>query len=180
MAGHGNGGPAHERGVAGTAVRYGRNGRAQRIKTGGAFWSEEAEEVFFDVLSASCNVTLACAEVGFTTPTVYRLRRMRPDFAEKWRIALEQGYARLEMALVEAAADSIEGLELDAERPIPKMSVDQAMNVLRAHRNEVRGDGTRGPGRYGRPPTLEDVRSSIEKKVRAIKAARTAAPATNE
>ncbi|HEY0625222.1 MAG TPA: hypothetical protein VGD10_00660 [Allosphingosinicella sp.] len=153
-------------------VRAGRNRRAQRVKAGGYYWSEEAEEIFFDQLAASCNVRASAEAVGFTTFTVYRHRRLRPDFAQKWALALEQGYARLEMAVLCAAVDSIDGIEFDADRPIPKMSVDQAMNVLRAHRNELRGDRGRGPGRRRLPPRYEDVAPSIERKVRAIKALR--------
>lgn len=166
-------GRCHGEGPAGSRVRYDQSGRAKRVKTGGYQWSEEAEEAFFDHLAASCNVRASAEAVGFTADTVYRQRRMRPEFAQRWQAALEQGYARLEMALVEAANDTLEDVEFDAERPIPKMTVEQAMNVLRAHRNEVRGDGRRGPGRHAHPPTLEEVRASIEKKVRAIKAART-------
>lgn len=168
--------PACKGRVTGTRVRYGENGRAKRIKTGGAQWSDEAETLFFDVLAASCNVRMATAETGFTTPTVYRQRRLRPEFAALWQGALEQGYARLEMALVEAACDTLDGVEFDAERPIPKMTVEQAMNVLRAHRNAVEGNGKRGPGRHARRRSFDEVRDSIAKKVAAIKAARNAAP----
>lgn len=167
-------------GPEGSRVRYGPTGRAQRVKTGGYQWSEEAEEAFFDRLAASCNVRASVEAVGFTSFTVYRQRRMRPEFAAKWQLALDQGYARLEMALVQAAIDTIEGVEFDSDRPIPRMTAAEALNVLRAHRNEVRGNGRGGPGRRGRPPTLEEVRSSIEKKVRAIKAARPSnAPASS-
>ena len=160
----------------GSRVRYGPTGRAQLVKTGGYQWSDEAEEAFFDHLAASCNVRAAAAEVGFTTYTVYRQRRMRPEFAARWRAALEQGYARLEMALLEAANLSLEACEFDAERPIPRMSAEQALNVLRAHRNEVRGDGARGPGKYAARRGIEHHRESILKKVAAIRASRTARP----
>ena len=159
-------------GPKGSIVRYGPTGRAQRVNTAGHQWSDEAEEIFFDHLAASCNVRASAAAAGFTTFTVYRQRRMRPEFATRWQAVLEQGYARLEIALLEAATNSIEGVELDAERPIPKMTVEQALNVLRAHRSELRGDGKRRPGWRAPPPTLDQVRASIEKKVRAIKAAR--------
>lgn len=158
---------ATARAVAGSRVRYGENGRAKRIKTSGAQWSEEAEERFFDALAASCNVTLSAAEVGFTTFTVYRQRRMRPDFAERWAGALAQGYARLEMALVEAAVDTVDGREFDAERPIPRMTVAEAMNLLKLHGPEVRGE-RRGPGNPRRRRTLDEVRGSIIKKIEAI------------
>jgi len=158
-------------GPEGSIVRYGTNRRAKRVRTTGWQWSEEAEEIFFDALGASCNVCLSAAKAGFSTPTVYRQRQLRPDFAARWQQALEQGYARLEMALVQAAVDTIDNESFGAEQPIPKMTVEQAMNVLRAHRGEVNGDGRRGPGRRARPPKLEDLRASIEKKVRAIRGA---------
>ncbi|MEK6638869.1 MAG: hypothetical protein AABY88_12390 [Pseudomonadota bacterium] len=163
---------ARRRGVAGSRVRYGVKARAQKVKTGGAQWSDEAELLFFDMLAASGNVRMAAAEVGFTTFTVYRQRRMRPDFAARWEVALAQGYARLEMALVAAANDSLDAVEFDADRPIPKMSVEQAINVLRAHRWTVKGDGERGPGRFVRRRSLAEVQSSIIKKIEAIENAR--------
>jgi hypothetical protein len=164
--------PGQQGRVAGSHVRYGPTGRAQRIKTGGAQWSDEAEELVFDVLAASCNVRMAAEATGFTTPTVYWHRRRRPEFAARWKEALEQGYARLEMALVEAACDTLDGVEFDSERPIPKMTIEQAMNVLRAHRNAVEGDGKSGPGRHARRRSFEEVRDSIIKKIEAIELAR--------
>jgi hypothetical protein len=133
-------------GPAGEFTRYGPTGRAQRIKTGGAQWSDEAEELFLDVLASCGNVRFAARATGFTTFTAYRQRRMRADFAEKWRAAVDQGYVRLELALLEAANDTMAGKEFDADRPIPKMTVEQAMNVLRAHCGEVKGGGGRGLG----------------------------------
>lgn len=151
-------------------VRRGAKKRPQRQKTGGAMWSEQAEEQFFDLLAATANVTLACGETGFTTPTVYRLRRMRPDFAARWQAALACGYARLEMTLVETANASLDATEFDETRAIPKMTVEQAMNVLRAHRNEIAG-GRGGPGRQARRRTLAEVRDSIVRKIEAIERA---------
>ena len=159
--------------IPGTRVRYGENGRAKRIKTGGAQWSEEAEDQFFDILAASCNVVMAAKATGFAPATAYWHRRRRPEFAARWQQALDQGYARLEMVLVEAACDTMDDVDFDADRPIPKTTVDQAMNVLRAHKNEIKGDGLGGPGRYARRRSLDEVKASIMKKVRAIEAART-------
>lgn len=150
-----------------TQVRQGPTGKVQRVKSHGAQWCEAVEEEFFDLLAASCNVSLATETVGFTTPTVYRLRRMRPDFAARWAAALEQGYARLEMELLRAATDTLADRPFDEARPIPKMTVEQAMNVLRAHRNEVRGDGS-APGWRARRRGFDEVRASIEKKIAAI------------
>lgn len=154
---------------AGSRIRSGRNRRLQRVKTGGYYWSEEAEALFFDVLAASCNVIASAAAVGFTHTTVYRLRRLRADFAEKWQAALEQGYARLEMALVQAAADSLEGVEFDADRPIPKMTAEEALHVLRLHKSEVRGERAGRPGRFAVPRGIEHHRTSILRKIAAVR-----------
>lgn len=150
-------------------VRGARNRRLVQVKTNGAQWSDVAEEEFFDHLAATCNVSASAAAVGFSTFTVYRQRRMRPDFAARWQAAIEQGYARLEAALIEAANDSLQDVAFDPDRPIPRMTIDQAMNVLRAHRNTVSGNGRGGPGRHARPRPLEEVRGSILKKVEAIR-----------
>ena len=149
-------------------LRYGPTGKVQRVKSHGRQWCEAVEEEFFDLLAASCNVSWATEQVGFATPTVYRMRRMRPDFAARWQVALEQGYARLEMELLRAATDTLDDRPFDESRPIPKMTVEQAINVLRAHRGEVRGGDGRGPGATARRRTLDEVRASIEKKIAAI------------
>lgn len=162
-------------GPEGSIVRYGTARRAKRVRTTGWQWSEEAEQIFFDVLASSANVLMAAEEAGFSTPTVYRQRQLRPEFAARWQSALEQGYARLEMALVEAACDSLTDTAFGTDRPIPKMSVDQASNVLRAHRHAVEGGGRRGPGGCARRRSFEEVRDSIAKKIAAIEASRGAA-----
>ena len=158
-------------GPAGSRVRYGPTGRAQRIKTGGYQWSDEAEEAFFDHLGATCNVCASAEAVGFTTFTVYRQRRLRPEFAARWQAVLEQGYAALEMALVQAALDSLDGVEFYGDRPIPKMTVEQAMNLLKLHRAEARGEQGGRPGRRPVPRGIEFYRESIRKKVAAIRRA---------
>lgn len=86
-------GAGRAKGPEGEIVRCGPTGRAQRIKTGGKQWSEAAEEKFFDILASCANVRMAARATGFTTFTVYRQRRIRPDFAARWQVALEQGYA---------------------------------------------------------------------------------------
>ncbi|MDQ3145183.1 MAG: hypothetical protein M3Q57_09970 [Pseudomonadota bacterium] len=152
----------------GSRVRVGPTGKAQRVRSAGWQWSDEAETIFFEALAASCNVTLAASEAGFSTPTVYRLRQKSPQFAERWQVALEHGYARLELEVLGVAVDSITDAQYDDKRPIPRMTVDQVMNVLRAHRNEVRGDGKAGPGRTAPQRRLDDVRASIIRKIEAI------------
>jgi hypothetical protein len=162
----GNGGPAGSR-----VRRYSKTGRAMRVETGGRQWSDEAETLFFDHLAASCNVTTSAAAAGFAHTTVYRYRLTRPEFAARWQAALCQGYARLELALLNAALETVGDVDVaasfDADRPIPKMSVDQAMDLLRRH-HRIAG-GVPVVGERARRRSLEEVRASILRKVEAIR-----------
>lgn len=134
-------------------------------------WSEEVEELFLDLLAASCNVTLACEEAGVGHTSVYRQRRTRADFAAKWQGALEQGYARLEVELVRTAIDSLADAPFDGERPIPKMSAETALKVLQAHRAAVKSVGKAG-GWQAPHRNVEHYRASILRKIEAIRNAR--------
>ena len=81
---------------------------------------------------------------------------MDPAFAQRWQAALEQGYARIEMALVQRAADALEGFAPDPDTPIPMMTVEQAIKVLDRHRATIEG----GPPSRGedRPRKLDELR----------------------
>ena len=166
--------------TAGSIVRDGPRGCAQRVRSSGWQWSEEAEKIFFDALAASANVSLAADEAGFSTPTVYRLKAKRPDFADKWRAALIHGFDRLETELLHSAIDSVASVEFDCERPIPRMTVDQAIGILNAHRKEVRGTGANGPGRLPPRRSLADVQDSILRKIEAIERSEDVDPPRDE
>ena len=155
------------RGPAGSILRDGPRGCAQKVRSNGWQWTDEAEEIFLAVLACTANVSLAAAEAGFSTPTVYRLKARRADFAEKWRMALIHGFDRLETEMLRSAIDSVSGAAFDDERPIPKMTIDQAMGLLNAHRKEVRGVGG-SPGRHPARRQLIDVQASILRKIEAI------------
>lgn len=157
-------------GPAGTRLKR-DHGRLKRVATGGKTWSDEAEAVFLDALAASSNVSYAAQQSGFSQMTPYYHRRRDAAFAARWDAALAHGYARVEFALVRAAADSMEGVHWDDSRPIPKMSVAEAMNLLAIHRRRVEH---RARGTPLDPRTLDQLRASLIRKVEAIRAARAA------
>ncbi|HEX6374351.1 MAG TPA: hypothetical protein VFZ91_01390 [Allosphingosinicella sp.] len=162
---------AAPRRASGTIVRYARGGHAQRVRCHRQ-WSEDVEALFLDVLAATANISLAAAEAGVGRTSVYRQRRLRADFAEKWQGALEQGYARLEMSLVRAANAALAGVDHDGERPLPAMTIDQAIRLLQLHRASVTGLGRR-PGWKGGPSRgVDHYRASILRKLEAIRNAR--------
>jgi len=134
-------------------------------------WCDEDEDVFLDCLAATCSVTLACEQADVAHTTVYRQRRLRADFALKWQAALEQGYAQLEMGLVEAANLSLRGAPARGAMAVAPMSAETALRVLMAHRAAVIGIGKRN-GWQAPAQTLEQVQDGILRKIAAIRGAR--------
>lgn len=158
-------------GPAGTIVRASGKDGPQVIRSTGHRWTEQAEAVFLDQLAASCNVKLSAAAAGFSTVAIYNRRRADPGFAARWQAALEQGYARIEILLVQRASDALEGFAPDPETAIPEMTVKDALAILGLHRAAVKGEGRR-PGWRPRPRSLDEVRDSILTKLEAIEALR--------
>lgn len=160
------------RGPEGCVVRAAKNGKTKIVRSGGKRWTLQSEKIFLEHLSATANVKAACALAGFSTTAVYGQRNRNPGFAERWQQALETGVARLEMLLVHSAGATLEGLPLDGEIEIPRMTIDQVMNVMKLHRAQVHGGK---PQRYGwrmELPPIEQVQAEILKKVAALRKGR--------
>lgn len=167
---------ADPRGPAGSRIRASGKDGPQIIESKGKRWTDTAEARFLDRLATSCNVTASAAEAGFSTVAIYNRRRSDPAFAARWQVALDQGYARIEMLLVLRAEQVLEGDMPDPESPIAAMTVKEAINVLQLHRAAVKGDGARAPGWRARPRSLDEMRDSILAKLEAIESARLALP----
>ena len=163
--------PAAARGPAGSVTRASGKDGPQVVHSKGRRWTEAAEALFLDALAASCNVTWAAAQAGFSTEAIYARRRRDPAFAGQWRHAIVQGHARLEAGLAAAAIAAVEGRIPDPHFPIPPMTVADIIAVLKLHRAMAQGAG-KSPGWRGRPRSLDEVRGSILKKLAAIHRAR--------
>ncbi len=157
----------------GTHLRASGKDGPQLVESDRKQWTDRAEAKFLDALAASCNVRWSAARTGFSKEAIYRRRRLDTAFAARWQSALEQGYARIEMALVKRALDALEGADPDPDTPIPVLTVADAISVLKLHRAAVAGAG-RSPGWRGRPRSLDEVRGSILAQLEAIEAARAA------
>lgn len=149
--------------------------RPQMVAASPKRWSPTAEAVFLSELAASCNVRRAAAAAGFGTITVYKRRMGDPGFAEQWARALDTGYARLELAVVEAANDTLDGVKFETDRPIPQMTVYEAIHVLQLHKRTVKNGGRNGSGWRLTAADPDKARASILKKVAALRRAREAA-----
>ncbi|MFL9841374.1 hypothetical protein ABS767_10400 [Sphingomonas sp. ST-64] len=100
-----------------------------------------AEQAFLSALSATANIRLSAAAAGFSHSAFYARRRQSPAFAREMQLALQTGYERVEMALLAAAHPS--SYRDDAWRhndppPIPSMTADEALTLLRLHHQSVR------------------------------------------
>ena len=137
--------------------------RRARVKQ----WTPRVEKRFLSVLAATCNVRLACAEVGMWPPSAYSHRHRWPAFAKAWDEAVETGYFRLEAALVAAGCNLASDLEVEPDFTIAGMGVHDALQLLHMHKHQVRGLGKR-PGRGPRAATDEEVRKALARSLWAF------------
>lgn len=116
-------------------------GRLQLRRARPEALDQAARTRFLAALSACANVRLAAKAAGFSHAAFYHHRRHDPAFAYEWQAALETGYLRLEMALLEGWMP--DGGDHDDWRhndppPIPPMSPAQALQLLYLHQKEAR------------------------------------------
>jgi hypothetical protein len=70
-------------------------------------WTQAKGKNFLEVLAATANVRAAFRAAGLTESIVYRRRKTDPEFRAGWEAALCDGYAKLEMALLERAIHGV-------------------------------------------------------------------------
>lgn len=117
------------------------SGRLQLRRPGPCRLGSEAEQAFLAALSATANVRLSAAAAGFSHSAFYYRRKQSPAFAREMRLALQMGYERLEMALIESfAPDSYRHDIWRHNDPpaIPPMSPAQALQLMYLHQKEAR------------------------------------------
>lgn len=85
---------------------------------------------FLDKLAETSNVTEAAEYSGAGLSRVYKLRRVNPDFARKWREALLEGYEHLELETIKRLR---EGTPADG----PKYDIASALRLLALHKETV-------------------------------------------
>jgi hypothetical protein len=171
--GEGDRSPANGGGVAEPHVIRLANGRLQLRAPGAHRIDRAAQQAFLAALSATANVRLAARAAGFAHSSFYRLRDHNPAFAREMRLALQIGYERIEMALIEGFAPA--SARDDAWRhndppPIPPMSAPQALQLLYLHQKEARLWGERPDRRRRRGESTDAYCTRLARKWRAEKA----------
>lgn len=137
--------------------------------------SQRRRDAFILSLSETCNVSLSAERSGLVLSTVYYMRQHDVAFAAAWQRALDDGYQRLEMGLVEAALAAVEGPRVEAadipNRPvIEPMTMDQALRLLARHDGSVRSGRlqTNRTGK-GKMPTSEETDEAILKRLAVLR-----------
>ena len=109
-------------------------------------WTPEVRARFFAALADSCNIKAACRAVGMSVSGAYMLRERDADFRLGWRRGIAQGYAKLELQMLERALIGEKRLRAvldkidDDERAleiVSRYSPRVAETLYRAHRADA-------------------------------------------
>ena len=107
----------------------GRQASAQTI-------TPEQMETFFATLGETCNVVRSAKAAGFSSSWAYKLRQRDAAFRNGWAQAVREGYAKLELVLLERAMKGTPKpiMRRDGgERIIREYSTQLAVALLRRH-----------------------------------------------
>lgn len=161
---------------AGKALVGGKRPRMQRATKAQAS-AATRQRRFLERLSESCNIAASCAAAGITSGTVYRWRMTSAEFRARWAVALREGYAKLELMLIERAMNgtvktSEKGGVIDRTHEYPN---NVAMSLLRMHRDSAAASEAEHD-----PEELEEVRRRIARKLGIAKERLAGEEATKE
>jgi len=146
--------------------------------------SDIQRQAFLEALAENCHVRGAAAVAGFAPSAAYNLRRRDPSFAEAWQAAFDSGYARLEMALVERAIQTIDVAHDDNPEAIAvvgAMTVAQAIDLMNKHRASIEGGRAKRVRLNARNrPTAEETDTEILRRIAIIEQQRERKAKTGE
>ena len=137
-------------------------------------WTAEVRARFFAELADSCNIKAACRAVGMSVTGAYALRERDPSFRTGWRRGIAQGYAKLELQMLERALIGEKRLRAVLDKPetsderavelLSRYSPRVAETLYRAHRAEAIDYDLSDDD-----PDGEEARALIEAKVEKLR-----------
>ncbi|MBA3510734.1 hypothetical protein [Sphingomonas sp.] len=136
-------------------------------RAGAGRWNAAAEKRFFAALADRANVRDAAAAAGFSTNAIYARRLRRPAFRRAWEAAVETGKARLQMLLMDAAEKAFDPELLDVSEEAPKVSVGEALNILKAREGKEKELGAGASGGRGWGDQAAEMSQEDEDELRA-------------
>lgn len=143
-------------------------GRLQAVRTRRKLFGRKRQHIFLEQLAATSNVMDSARAAGVSVQCVYQRRMRDAAFREAWGRALEQGYARLEAQLLEAAAArpiEVDGGGPAADGPLDK---DLALHLLREHKKGLAGIA-RGGAAPRQSASWGEVEAYFIARLRALK-----------
>lgn len=144
----------------------GRKPRVRRPRRDG--WTAARRRLFLDELAATCNVQAAIRAAGMKpgSMSVYALRKRSAAFRAEWARALAEGYAKLELALLDRAMNgTVKTVErgngmVDKTREYPN---GLAIQLLKLHR-----EGAAVAEVEAGSEEVEEVRRRVVRKLSAL------------
>jgi len=150
------------------------NRRLQKRRKRHNLFGKARRAIFLEHLAATCNVQASAAAAGVAVSTVYANRMRDAGFRADWDAALEQGYARLEAALIERAMRG-EGRipvrgdkQVDGPEAPEEIDWDKGMELLRHHQRGLAGIGQRNPTHVPKRVPIGTVTAKLIRKLKAI------------
>ncbi len=107
-----------------------------------ALWNQDRRTLFLAELAASANVSASARAAGMKEAQAYAERRKSASFRIAWQGALCEGYAQLELMMLERAMKALRatgGAPDPAKTRMEEYSNKLAMTLLAAHSAAVRG-----------------------------------------
>ncbi len=156
-----------KRGCAGEA-KFLVGGKKPQLRRSEGRFTARRRRTFMEELAGTCNVTAAAAAAGISTTIVYRLRLRSAEFRAEWARALREGYARLEIMLLERAMNgTVKTVEraggvIDRTHEYPNAI---ALQLLRMHK-----DSAAEAEAVHDPNEVDEVRRRIMRKLAAVRA----------
>ncbi len=142
--------------------------RMQRRAPRGQDVSPEKIETFLVTLGMTCNVSMAARKAGFSSSWAYRLRKRDAGFRASWEEAVREGYAMLELVLLERVIKGTPKriVERDGStRTVREYSTALAVALLRRHAD------TAAQAAYEHDPDeMREVRDRILEKLDRMRA----------
>ena len=151
-------------------------GAKPKMKTGPRRVTAAQDALFFATLGETCNVKQSARTAKISPQYCYDRRRRDAGFRRRWEEALGQGYAKLEMMLLERAmlgTEKVTTTKGEDDTSIRTTVVKEysnalAMSLLKMHRDSVgMASGGTGGARIAMPDeaAVAEARASIEAKL---------------
>jgi hypothetical protein len=153
----------------GHAIRTGRGRRLQRRRESRVEFTPTRQDAFLAHFAGTCNLAEAAEVAGVSESTVFKCLDRDPDFAERFRAALAQGYTHLEAELLRRRLEAQKRLGPIEATGEFEPEFERALKLLQRWE---RRDGSLGARRQVRQPSephsFDEAIDAIERKLKAI------------